>query len=25
VLTSPLLMALLHMPTITHIHNGVVL
>jgi hypothetical protein len=25
VLTSPLLMALLHMPTITHIHNGVIL
>ena len=25
VLTSPLLMALIHMPTITHIHNGVIL
>lgn len=25
VLTSPLLMALIHMPTITYIHNGVML
>ena len=25
VLTSPLLMALMHMPTITYIHNGVML
>ena len=25
VLTSPLLMALIHMPTITYIHNGIML